>query len=610
MKIINEIILKAVTVSLIIVIFTNSSYIFAETKVYDKELLIVQSYQRDYEHTRQLENGINDYFSKIDRNIHVNYEFLDTKKYSSPENFKVMADMMSRKYKNKKLDGVILCDDDALNFHIMYGKQIWPNTEDIVATGINSITPYKEIAKDVNIIEELPDIQKTIEVALSQNKQKNIDTLNFIYDVTTTSMLMENEIEALVDSKYREYKVNHYSDKTPFELKQLVDNADTNQLFFFVLYSRDRNGIPYYYDEVPRYIVQKSKNPMYGLWEFYMGTGILGGYVASSYLYGKDAAMIMNLIWEDKPVPKIQYENGTHQKYIFDYDVMVKYNTVDVPSSSQIINKPESYFEKNKTLISLFSGIIGVLLVIIFLLSFVIKQKNFLNLKNNEIVELNKDIINTQKDLIARLGDVIETRSHETASHVKRVAEISRFLAIKYGISEMEADILAVISPMHDIGKIGIPEEILHKPGKLTEKEFEIMKYHTNIGYEILRGSDKDVLKRAAIVALEHHEKWDGTGYPNQKYGENIDIFARITAIADVYDAVRSDRVYKKAWSFEEAKSLIEKEAERQFDPELTKLFLENIYEIEKIREDINNNEKLSFNNIYSYIKNIVEMEK
>lgn len=219
MKIINEIILKVVTVSLIIVIFTNSSYIFAETKVYDKELLIVQSYQRDYEHTRQLENGINDYFSKIDRNVHVNYEFLDTKKYSSPENFKVMADMMSRKYKNKKLDGVILCDDDALNFHIMYGKQIWPNTEDIVATGINSITPYKEIAKDVNIIEELPDIQKTIEVALSQNKQKNIDTLNFIYDVTTTGMLMENEIEALVNSKYRAYSINHYSDKTPFELK-------------------------------------------------------------------------------------------------------------------------------------------------------------------------------------------------------------------------------------------------------------------------------------------------------------------------------------------------------------------------------------------------------
>ena len=136
------------------------------------------------------------------------------------------------------------------------------------------------------------------------------------------------------------------------------------------------------------------------------------------------------------------------------------------------------------------------------------------------------------------------------------------------------------------------------------------MKYHTNIGYEILRGSDKEVLKRAAIVSLEHHEKWDGTGYPNQKSGENIDIFARITAIADVYDAVRSDRVYKKAWSFEEARELIEKESERQFDPELTKLFLENIYEIEKIREDINNNEKLSFNNIYSYIKNIVEMEK
>lgn len=287
---------------------------------------------------------------------------------------------------------------------------------------------------------------------------------------------------------------------------------------------------------------------------------------------------------------------------------MKAYNITEVPKNSTILNKPESYFEKNKTLIIIFSGIISVLMIIIILLIFVIRQKTFLHLKNKEIVELNKDIIDTQKDLISRLGDVIETRSHETASHVKRVAEISKFLALKYGLDEYEANILCTISPMHDIGKIGIPEEILHKPGKLTEKEFEVMKYHTNIGYEILKSSDKEILQKASIIALEHHEKWDGSGYPEKKQGEEIDIFARITAIADVYDAVRSDRVYKKAWTFEKAKKLIESERGKHFEPKLTDIFLENIRELERIREEINKSEVVEFNNIYNYLQLMAEI--
>lgn len=586
-----------------------SQFVYSQTQSYDREILIVQSYQRDYEHTRALENGIVDYFTNLDETIRVHYEFLDTKKDISMYDFDRIAESMIKKYAHMQLDGVILCDDDALNFHLKYGEKIWPNVEHIVATGINSIKPYTNLDDDrLVIIEELPDIEKTIEAALIQNKNKKIDTLNFIYDVTITSKSMEKEIELLVEDKYSNFNVNHYVDKTPNELKYIVESENENQIFFFVIYSRDRNGISYYYDEVPKYITQNSKNPVYGLWEFYMGTGLIGGYMASSYSYGKDAAQIMRFLWEGKVVPKVQYENGTHQKYIFDYNILKTYNINDVPKNSTIINKPESYFEKNKTLIMIFSGIISVLMIIIVLLVFVIRQKNFLNLKNQEIVGLNNDIIDTQKDLISRFGDVIETRSHETASHVKRVAEISKFMALKYGLDEYEANILCIISPMHDIGKIGIPEEILHKPGKLTEKEFEVMKYHTNIGYEILKSSDKEILKKASIVALEHHEKWDGSGYPNKKAGEEIDIFARITAIADVYDAVRSDRVYKKAWSFEKARALIESERGNQFEPKLTDIFLENIREIESIREEINKSEVVEFNKIYNYLQLMAEM--
>lgn len=595
------------TIAIMLTIQT-SSYAQDQSKNYDKEILIVQSYQRDYEHTRALENGIDDYFDSLDQKIRINYEFLDTKKDITEANLKSMAEMMEAKYRNRNLDGVILCDDDALAFHIKYGNMIWPKVENIVATGINSVRQYEGLAKDAHIIEELPDIEKTIDIALEQNKYKNISTLNFIYDNTTTGLLMKNEVEALLKDKYIDYNTNQYFNQTPTELKLIIENSKEEDLFFFVLYSRDRNGTSYYYDEVPRYITSNSLNPVYGLWEFYMNTGIIGGYVASSYLYGEDAAKMMELLWEGKSLPHIQYENGTHQKYVFDYNVLNEYNITKLPKNAEILNSPESYFEKNKTLITIFSIITAVLLTIIVLLAFVIRQKNFLHQKNKEIAELSINIIDTQKDFISRLGDVIETRSHETANHVKRVAEVSKFLALKYGLSENESNILSIISPMHDIGKIGIPEGILHKPGKLTDKEFEVMKYHTNIGYEILKSSDKEILKQASIVALEHHEKWDGSGYPNGKIKEDIHIFARITSIVDVYDAVRSDRVYKKAWSFEEARSLIEEGRGTQFDPVLTDIFLQNIDEIEKIRQEINKMERLEFNSIYNYIQLMAEL--
>lgn len=163
-----------------------------------------------------------------------------------------------------------------------------------------------------------------------------------------------------------------------------------------------------------------------------------------------------------------------------------------------------------------------------------------------DIINLNKEIEDTQKEVIFRMGAIGETRSKETGNHVKRVAEYSKLLALYYGLGEDEAELLKQVSPMHDIGKVGIPDNILNKPGKFTDKEFEIMKQHSKIGYDMLSGTDKPLLKAASIVAYEHHEKWSGGGYPRGIKGEEIHIFGRITALADVFDALGSDRCYKK----------------------------------------------------------------
>jgi len=201
-------------------------------------------------------------------------------------------------------------------------------------------------------------------------------------------------------------------------------------------------------------------------------------------------------------------------------------------------------------------------------------------------LNLNKEIIDTQKELLERLGEMVELKSEETAGHVQRVASISYSLAIAYGISKEDAFTLKLASPMHDIGKLGVPEDILKKPGKLTPEEFEIMKTHPFLGYEVFRNSKKQILKIASIVAYEHHEKWDGTGYPRGLKSNEINIYARITTIADVFDALTQKRIYKEPWSTPKVLDFFSENSGSHFDPELVKLLHDNISEIEKFRED------------------------
>ena len=201
-----------------------------------------------------------------------------------------------------------------------------------------------------------------------------------------------------------------------------------------------------------------------------------------------------------------------------------------------------------------------------------------------QIEELHGEITNTQKEIIYTMGEIAETRSKETGNHVKRVAEYSYLLAIKAGLTEEEASILKLASPMHDIGKVGIPDSILNKPGKLTNEEFEIMKTHAQLGFEMLRHSKKPILQAASIVSREHHEKYNGLGYPRGLKEKEIHIFARITAVADVFDALGSERVYKKAWEDERIFNLFNEEKGKHFDPLIVDLFFENISEIYKIR--------------------------
>jgi PAS domain S-box-containing protein len=194
-----------------------------------------------------------------------------------------------------------------------------------------------------------------------------------------------------------------------------------------------------------------------------------------------------------------------------------------------------------------------------------------------------KEIEKIQKEIIFTMGSIGESRSKETANHVKRVAEYSKLLASLYGLNAEEIDLLYMASPMHDIGKIAIPDSILLKPGKLTDEEYNIMKTHANRGYDMLKHSSRPLISTAAIIAHEHHEMWDGKGYPRGLSGEDIHIYGRITALVDVYDALISDRVYKKAWDEQKVLKHIKDQSAKHFDPKLVELFLNNYRKFQMI---------------------------
>jgi putative two-component system response regulator len=194
--------------------------------------------------------------------------------------------------------------------------------------------------------------------------------------------------------------------------------------------------------------------------------------------------------------------------------------------------------------------------------------------------ERTQALYDTRLQIVRRLGRAAEFRDNETGLHIVRMSKVSALLGEAAGLDSGECELLLNASPMHDIGKIGIPDHILLKPGKFEPHEWEIMKTHASIGAEILSGDDSELLSMAREIALTHHEKWDGSGYPRGLVGEGIPLMGRIVALADVFDALTSERPYKRAWTTEAALDYLNAQRGRHFDSHLVDLFMERLPDI------------------------------
>ncbi|MBU2880037.1 DUF3369 domain-containing protein [Aliiglaciecola lipolytica] len=199
-------------------------------------------------------------------------------------------------------------------------------------------------------------------------------------------------------------------------------------------------------------------------------------------------------------------------------------------------------------------------------------------------VLLTKDIEDSQREIIERLGDAME-KQFSVGKHIQRMVEMCKLLSKEYGLSETQIEMLALAVPLHDVGKLKVPTDILGKPGPLNDLEKEAAKRHAQIGYDLLKDSRRKIIQSAAQVARDHHEHWDGNGYPRGLKGEKIHIFSRITAIADVYDTLRSKLNYKEAWPLDKVLDTFKEARGKQFEPKLVDILLENIEKIENIQQ-------------------------
>ena len=216
----------------------------------------------------------------------------------------------------------------------------------------------------------------------------------------------------------------------------------------------------------------------------------------------------------------------------------------------------------------------------------ILKKQDELEDKNKELLFLNEEIEGTLKEILIAMGKLEEIRSSETKNHTIRVVKLTKLLSEKLRLSDENIKIITIAAPIHDIGKVAIPDNILNKPAKLTEQEFEVMKKHVEFGFSILKHSNREIIKAAMHITYEHHEKYDGSGYPNALKGDEIHIFARIISLVDVFDALSSKRCYKEAWSKEKVIKHIANEKGKHFDPVIVDIFLNSVDEFYKIIED------------------------
>lgn len=566
----------------IIVMLAMGGTVWAERDALS--ILLLHSYNIDFKWTKDQHEG---FLETLEANGIVgtySIEFMDTKKYPKLLDDTYYLEALKSKYMNKTFDYIYVTDNDALTFITKYKEELFPDVP-LIASGINYGTDLSAVPPDTHIIIEQSDAEKTIELMLSVQPQ--IQRIHVLVDQSATGHIHKAYLESVVMPKFPSLEfiwVDGLSLKAMPAYFSVLDQSDGVML---AIYFTDGKDETYTEKEIPTLVATHSPVPVWCNWDFHMNSGVIGGSLISGRRQGISAGETMVALINHNERPMVIDETLTGSQTTIDYQAMQRHHikAVSFPDGVLYLNKPVNYFVQNRLLILVASGIILVLLSVIWILTRLNRDQKMIQLKSNELLMMKTAIISNQTEIVFRIAEMIETRSHDTGNHVRRVALISRVLGAKQGLDTDALRVLETAAAMHDVGKIGIPEHILSKPGPLNAEERLIMNTHTSLGHKVFGNSDLPIFQKAAIIAHEHHEYWDGSGYPLGLCGEEIHLYARIVAIADVFDALLSKRTYKEPWTVEATLGFFTAQKSKMFDPNLVESLLEMMDEILEIRE-------------------------
>lgn len=548
-------------------------------------ILVLHSYNIDYQWTQDQHTAFTETLESAGINGTYSIEFLDAKKFSGAVSSRLAADSFLSKYGQRQYDLIYTTDDDAFSFLMELKPAAFPDVP-VIAGGINRGTDISGLSEDFHVILEQANFKRTLELIILT--QPDVRRIHIVNDRSTTGKIFKDHILRDISPLFPQLTFVWVESLSLSKFPAYFSSLDpATEGIMLNIYFTDGNSETYTDREAARVIVRHAPVPVWCNWNFHLGTGVIGGNLVSGVTQGRQAGELARDLLLDRALLSPTYDTILLNQTVIDYTALQRYQLEDFkfPDDALIINKPVSYLEQNKQLMISLGSVIIILLLIIALLSRLNRDQKLIQLKNEELLIMKTAVIRNQKEIVFRMGELIENRSHDTGNHVRRVALISRALGIRIGLSEDAVQELEIASPMHDVGKIGIPEDILNKPGKLTAEEREVMNTHTTLGHRIFCSSDLPVFQTAAIVSHQHHEHWDGRGYPLGLMGEEIHIYARIVAIADVFDALLSERVYKKPWPLEDALAFFREKSGLMFDPHLVDIMMEILPELLAIRD-------------------------
>lgn len=550
----------------------------------EERVLVVHSYGSNSEWSQSIQRGVTEANQHLVEPFELYAEYFDGSRLQEQQYVEKFSRYLNIKYSDIVLDSIVLVDD--------YAAQLLPHIEEIIDVkpvyllGVShSADQYLDIDLDIHIhYDEYDVVQITNKLIATR---PDLTTIHFVVDRSIVGEFLYQSIKKHLDTNLPSIRLQLYRDR-PLEgmLASLENSTSPQDAVLLGPYNTETQEGIFYSDHIlAKSVAQSSNAPVYSFWDNYIFAGVVGGYTVAGDSQGALVIEMLAQRFDKQYVDELVY-TLPKGKAVYNYDALLKHDIYlnQLPSDAVIFNRPYLTLRDDieKVLILAFIAVVCVYAVATHFTKRQLTKK-----REESIMTVQRFAFESQKDMIYAMGEAIECRSGETGQHVKRVAQMSSFIAKLYGLNDYECQLLEIVSPMHDIGKISISEDILNKPGKLTNHEFDIIKEHTSEGYKLLSASNGHLMQMAAIVAHEHHEKWNGTGYPCGKKGEEIHIYGRITAIADVMDALLSSRPYKNAWPESKVIELLESESNEHFQPELVELVLENFFDIIAVRNRV-----------------------